>query len=186
MTQSIDYKEEFFELYKWLHEEHNKYEEWGEEAVEEGHRMEEIKNLGKASAIFRVISRMKNRVPSLSQEFCGEPIQESMKSEETKTKSTGFPVLDEYLPKDGIKSDEIFSYVTSHSMPKEMIEMLADTDMIDVDEDNGPGYVYCPICKARINMKWDWGRRLDRIDDIKHEANCPVEYAKEMLCKNTK
>ena len=64
------------------------------------------------------------------------------------------------------------------AMPIETLKMLADTDMLDLHDDNGPGSVECPVCRASIAMQWQWGKRLDNPDEIQHEKFCPVAWAK--------
>jgi hypothetical protein len=68
-----------------------------------------------------------------------------------------------------------------HSMSKASLELLADTPVTDVHDDNGPGHVECPVCKARINMLWNWGKRRDKDADIVHENHCPVAWAREKV-----
>ena len=64
------------------------------------------------------------------------------------------------------------------TMPIEMLEMLEDTQMLDLHEDNGPGRVECPVCGESITMRWNWGKRLDSPEEIKHHVFCPVGWAK--------
>jgi hypothetical protein len=65
-----------------------------------------------------------------------------------------------------------------HTIPTEMMRVLADTQMLDFHDDNGPGIIECPVCHARISMRWKCGKRLDSPDDIKHDQFCPVAWAK--------
>lgn len=60
----------------------------------------------------------------------------------------------------------------------EMLEMLQNTQMLDLHDDNGPGCIECPVCGASTAMQWRWGVRLDSTDDIKHHSFCPVSWAR--------
>lgn len=68
-------------------------------------------------------------------------------------------------------------------IPAAVLQMLADTQMQDLHDDNGPGCVECPACYARISMRWQYGRRLDRPDEIEHHASCPVAWAQLQLAQ---
>ena len=63
------------------------------------------------------------------------------------------------------------------TIPIEMLRMLEDTQMLDIHDDNGPGKVECPVCGESITMRWNWGKRLDSPDEIKHHVFCPVGWA---------
>lgn len=64
------------------------------------------------------------------------------------------------------------------TIPIETMRMLADTPMIEIHDDNGPGTINCPVCNASALMRWVWGKRIDSPDEINHHKFCPVAYAK--------
>lgn len=61
------------------------------------------------------------------------------------------------------------------------IEILADTNMLELHDNNGPGSIVCPVCGASIAMKWSNGVQLTSSLDMKHAEYCPVIVAKKHL-----
>jgi hypothetical protein len=77
-----------------------------------------------------------------------------------------------------MNNDRPAGFVTP-TIPIEMLQMLEETPMLDVHDDNGPGHIECPVCGNRANMRWNYGKRLDSPDDIVHNIYCPVSWAKK-------
>lgn len=88
---------------------------------------------------------------------------ESIQKAESKKHETEKPI-----------STELFFGQTS-------LEILADTNMLELHDDNGPGSILCPVCGASVAMKWSNGIQTRSPDDIEHAVYCPIVLAKEHL-----
>lgn len=63
---------------------------------------------------------------------------------------------------------------------KEMFDLLDDTNMLQVHDDNGPEHIACPVCLATVMMKWKNGRMLTESHEVPHTEHCPVAYAQRL------
>jgi len=93
-------------------------------------------------------------------------VNEMQKAETTELKK-------KFEEKETVKPANVFSDTT--------IEILADTNMLELHDDNGPGAIVCPVCGASIAMKWSNGVQLTSSLDIQHAEYCPVIAAKKHL-----
>ncbi len=69
------------------------------------------------------------------------------------------------------------------SVPREIVELMAQLDIEDRHDDSGPGSIHCTGCGESARMLWKDGRRLDREADIAHSTHCPREWAKSALSR---
>ena len=65
-------------------------------------------------------------------------------------------------------------------LPLKSFEMLLQTPMLEVHDDNGPGTFDCPICHEKVAMKWSNGLILNSGQDIVHVQDCPIKVAHEL------
>lgn len=65
-------------------------------------------------------------------------------------------------------------------MTPRMVELLAEVVPVENHDDNGPGSVTCPACDAYMHMRWKAGQRIDKIEDLAHDADCPAVWARGM------
>lgn len=63
-------------------------------------------------------------------------------------------------------------------IPREVVELMADIDIEDHHDDNGPGRIHCPACGESARMRWHNGQRLDTHTDVPHNVHCPAQWAK--------
>lgn len=66
-------------------------------------------------------------------------------------------------------------------IPEDCIRKLAELEMVDNHDENGPGWVWCPCCDATQPMRWERGNRQDFPTTIKHDQNCAHAWAKKQI-----
>lgn len=66
-------------------------------------------------------------------------------------------------------------------LPLSILQSLADLELEDRHDDNGPGWVTCPTCEASMQMRWRHGQRLDSQTEFQHLETCAAEWARKTL-----
>lgn len=79
-------------------------------------------------------------------------------------------------PADPAKASEPDGFVM---MPRASVEMLADIEVEDIDDPNGPGWTTCPACGESAIGKWEAGKY--QRPAVGHNSDCPVEAARNAL-----
>lgn len=64
-------------------------------------------------------------------------------------------------------------------MPRASVEMLADIEVEDIDDPNGPGWTECPACGESASGMWKDGKY--QRPTIPHNFDCPAEAARKAL-----
>lgn len=71
-------------------------------------------------------------------------------------------------------------------VPDGVIWLLNDISAEYRHDENGAGDIMCPTCGGSVRMCWNNGIITNSESDIRHDADCPIVWARTIEVPNVK